>query len=139
VCGNGLYRSVAEPQCDLGAQASAPRTRSPDHGVATQTLVYDARMTTPPPAADSRTSTLPPAADARVATPPPTADAGTQGAVVDVGTSASPRVIDVDPISMVPGGADEDLVRDQAQIAQVPKDPGTSSTQVPDSSSSSLR
>jgi hypothetical protein len=39
----------------------------------------------------------------------------------------------------VPGGADEDLVRDQAQIAQVPKDPGTSSTQVPDSSSSSLR
>jgi hypothetical protein len=39
---------------------------------------------------------------------------GAQGVVGDVGASISPRVIDVDPISAMPGGAEEDLVRDQA-------------------------
>jgi hypothetical protein len=53
--------------------------------------------------------------------------------------SASPRVIDVDPISAMPGGAEEDLVRDQAQIDQAPKGLGTSGAQVLDSSSSSPR
>jgi hypothetical protein len=63
------------------------------------------RTTTPPPTVDSRTATLPPATDA-----------GAQGVVGDIRVSASPRVIDVDSISVVPGGVDEDLVRDQAQI-----------------------
>jgi hypothetical protein len=50
----------------------------------------------------------------------------------------SPNIIDVDPISVVPGGA-EDLVRDQPQINLVPGGPETSSAQVPPSSSSSPR
>jgi hypothetical protein len=53
VCG-GLCRSVAEPQHDLGAQASASRTRSPNPKVMAQSLVNDARTATPPPAADER-------------------------------------------------------------------------------------
>jgi hypothetical protein len=53
-------------------------------------------------------------AGARVDTPPRAADAGGVSAG-DVGATASPAVIDVDPISVVPGGAD-DLVRDQPQI-----------------------
>jgi hypothetical protein len=58
--------------------------------------------------------------------PPPVADAGTQSAIGDVGTSASPRVIDVDPISAMLGGAEEDLVKDQARTDQALKGPGTS-------------
>jgi hypothetical protein len=83
VCGV-LCRSVAEPQHDLGAQASPSRTRSFDHGVATQLLVDDARMMTPPPAADATGATPPPAADSRTATLPPAADARAQGAIGDV-------------------------------------------------------
>jgi hypothetical protein len=52
---------------------------------------------------------------------------------------ASPMIIDVDPISSRPGGADDDLVKDQPRIDQAPRGPGTSGTQVPDSSSSSPR
>jgi hypothetical protein len=33
--------------------------------------------------------------------------------------SASPKVIDMDPISARPSGMEEDLIRDQAQIDQV--------------------
>jgi hypothetical protein len=33
--------------------------------------------------------------------------------------SASPKVIDMDPISARPSGKEEDLIRDQAQIDQV--------------------
>jgi hypothetical protein len=58
--------------------------------------------------------TPPQAADSRTVTRPPTADAGAQGAVGDVRTSASPRVIDVDPLSVMPGGMEEDLVKDWA-------------------------
>jgi hypothetical protein len=76
--------------------------------------------------------TLPSDADSRTATPPPAADAGAQGVVGDVGTSSSPWVIDVDPISVMPGGAEEDLVRDQAQIDQASKGPGMSGAQVLD-------
>jgi hypothetical protein len=117
--------SVAEPQRDLGAQASPSRTRSPDHEVAAQTLVDDPRMTTPPPATD-----------VRMATPAPTADAGAQGFAGGVRASTTPPVIDVDPISVMPGGMDEDLVGDPVQIEQAPKDLGTSGAQVPNSSSS---
>ena len=113
--------------------------RSPDPKVVAQSLVDDARTATPPPAADERGATPPPATDSRTATPPPADDAGAGGAVGDVGTSASPWVIDVDPISARPGGMEEDLVKDQAQIDQALKGPGTSGTQVPDSSPSSPR
>jgi hypothetical protein len=82
---DGLCRSIAEPQCDLGAQASPSRTRSPDHGVAAQTLADDAGTATPPPTADSMMVTPPPAADSRMATPPPAANIGARGFVGDVG------------------------------------------------------
>jgi hypothetical protein len=39
--------------------------------------------------------------------------------------SASPRIIDVDPISARPAGADDDLVKDQPQIGQALGGPGT--------------
>jgi hypothetical protein len=134
-----LCRSVAEPQCNLGAQASLSRTRSLDHGVAAQLLVDDVRTATPPPAADARGVTLSPTADSRTTTPPPVADAGARGAIGDVRTSTSRRVNGVDPISVMPGGAEKDLVRDQAQIDQAPKGPRTSGAQVPNSSLSSPR
>jgi hypothetical protein len=50
----------------------------------------------------------------------------------------SPRIIDVNPISARPARAD-DLVKDQPQIDQAPRGPGTSGAQVLESSSSSLR
>jgi hypothetical protein len=56
----------------------------------------------------------------------------------NAGATASPTIIDVDPIRAVPGGA-EDLVRDQPQIDLAPGGPETSSAQVPPSSSSSPR
>jgi hypothetical protein len=56
----------------------------------------------------------------------------------DVGATTSPTIIDVDPISAVPGGA-EDLVRDQPQIDLAPGGPGISGVQVPSSLSSSPR
>jgi hypothetical protein len=115
VLDDGLYRSFVEPQRDLGAQASPSRMRPPDHGVATQTLADDARTVTPLPTADSRMVTPPSAVDARTATPPPGADAGAQGTIGDIGASNSPPVIDVDPISAIPIGTDENLVKDQAQ------------------------
>jgi hypothetical protein len=65
---------------------------------------------------NARTATLPPAADARMVTPPPAADAGAQGTIGDIRASTSSPVIDVDPISVMPRGTDEDLVRDRAQI-----------------------
>jgi hypothetical protein len=129
-----VCRLVAEPQRDLGALASAYHTRSPDPRGAAQSLVDDARTTTPPPAADERLATLPLATDSRMATLLCGDEAGAGGALGDVGTSASPLIIDVDPISARPGGVDEDLVRVQA-----PQGPGTSCAQVPDSSLSSPR
>jgi hypothetical protein len=89
--------------------------------VAVQTLVDDMRTTTPPPAVDSRTATPPPAADAGATASPPGADAGAQGVVGDIGASTSSPVIDVSPINVMPGGADEDLVEDQVQLEQVLK------------------
>jgi hypothetical protein len=70
--------------------------------------------------------------------------------VIQVGSGAATRpgrsgfslpyevIIDVDPISSRPGGAD-DLVRDQPQIDQALRGLGTFGAQVPDSSSSSPR
>jgi hypothetical protein len=47
--------------------------------------------------------------------------------------------IDVDPITARPAGADDDLVKDQAQIDQALGGPGTSGAQVPNSSIISQR
>jgi hypothetical protein len=87
----------------------------------------DARGATPPPTANARRETTPPATDARRVTPPPAAGTGAQGAVGDIGASTSSLVINVDPINVMPGGTDEDLVRDRAQLEQAPKDLGSSS------------
>jgi hypothetical protein len=73
-----------------------------------------------------------------VASPPRAVEAGEGVFVGDVGAVTPPRVIDVDPISVRPAGAD-DLVKDQPQIDQAPRGPGTSGAQVPESSSSSPR
>jgi hypothetical protein len=71
-----------------------------------------------------------------MATPLPNADAGAQGLSVVSERRPPPLVIDVDPISTMPDGMDQDLVGEPAQIEQAPKDPGTSGAQVLDSSSS---
>jgi hypothetical protein len=52
--------------------------------------------------------------------------------------TTSPRIIDVDPTSARPAGG-ENLMKDQPQIDQAPRGPGTSGRQVPESSSSSPR
>jgi hypothetical protein len=70
--------------------------------------------------------------------PPRAVEAGEGTSVGDVEATTSPRVIDVDPISARPAGA-EDLIRDQPQIDQAQRGPGTSGTQVLESSSSSPR
>jgi hypothetical protein len=75
--------------------------------------------------------------DAREATPPPATSTRTQGAVGDVGASTSSPVIDMDPINVIPSGTNEDLVKDQVQLEQAPKNPGSSGTPIPNSSSSS--
>jgi hypothetical protein len=128
---------VTRPLGGQGAPSSPSSTRSPEPQVVEEALVDDTRTATPPRGAAESRATSPPVADARVDTPPHTADA--RGASAgDVGVTASPAVIDVDPISVVPGGTD-DLVRDQPQIDLAPRGPETSGAQVPPSSSSSPR
>jgi hypothetical protein len=100
-------------------------------------LADDARTATPPRGAAEGRATSPPVADAKVDTPPRAAGAGGASAG-DVRATTSPTIIDVDPISVVPGGID-DLVRDQPQIDLVPEGLETSGAQVPPSSSSSPR
>jgi hypothetical protein len=78
-------------------------------------LTNDARTATLPRGATESTACSPPVVDARVASPPCTVAVGEGGAVGDVRVPASPKIIDVDPISCKPGGAD-DLVKDQPQI-----------------------
>jgi hypothetical protein len=65
---------------------------------------------TPPPAADARVATPPPTSDTRMATPPPASNAGAQGSAGGVGVSATPPVIDIDPINAMPDGVDRDVV-----------------------------
>jgi hypothetical protein len=133
-----LCKPVVVPHRDLGTQASPSRTRSPDPKVVGGSLDDDVRTTTPPRGATESRATSMLVADLRVASPPCAVEAGEGSTVGDVGVAASPRIIDVDRISAIPTGAD-DLVKDQPQIDQVPRGPGTSGTQVPESSSSSLR
>jgi hypothetical protein len=73
-----------------------------------------------------------------VEAPPRIADAAGATSTGDVRPTTSPTIIDIDPISAGPVGA-EDLVRDQPQIDQAPEGPGTSGMQVPQPLSSSLR
>jgi hypothetical protein len=102
-----------------------------------EALADDVRTATPPWGVAEGRATSPPMTDARVDTPPRGADA--RGVSVgDVGATTSPAVIDVDPIGVVSGRAD-DLVRDHPQIDLAPGGPETSGAQVPPSSSSSPR
>jgi hypothetical protein len=100
-----------EPQCDPSTQAWPSRTRSPDPKVVAESLTDDARTATPLLGAVENRTTSPLVADTRVASPPRAIDAGEGGAAGDVGTPASLGIIDVDPISSRPGGAD-DVVKD---------------------------
>jgi hypothetical protein len=130
-------RSVARPQGALGAPSSSSRTRSPEPQVVGEALADDTRTATPPRGAVESRVASPPVAVARVETPPHAADAGGSFAG-DVEVTTSPMIINTDPISAVPGGA-EDLVRDQPQIDLAPGGPETSGAQVPPSSSLSPR
>jgi hypothetical protein len=107
-----LGRSVPKPQCDLGAQASPSRTRSPDPKVMVELLADNTGTATPPLGAGEKMMTPATAADSRTASPPGAGDAGAGGVVGDIGTPASPRFIDVDPISARPTREDDDLVKD---------------------------
>jgi hypothetical protein len=129
-------RPVMRPQGGLGAPSSPSCTRSLEPRVVGEALAGDARTATSPRGVvESKVTSLPVAA-ARVETPPRAADEAGGASAGGVGATTSPTVIDVDPISVVPGGA-EDLVRDQLQIDLAPGGPETSGAQVPPSSSSS--
>jgi hypothetical protein len=131
-------RPAVAPQGDLGAPASPSRTRSDELKVMGEVLADDTHIATPPWGAVESRATSPPVVDARVETPPRVADAGDATSTGDVEATTSPTIIDVDPISARPAGA-EGLVRDQPQIDQAPGGPGTSGAQVPQPSSSSPR
>jgi hypothetical protein len=98
------------PQDDLGAPASPSRTRSADPRVVGEALADDARTATPPRGAVESRETSLPVANSRVETPPCTVEAG-GASTGDIVAMTSPKIIDINPISAVPGGA-EDLVRD---------------------------
>jgi hypothetical protein len=119
-----------------GAPASPSRTRSAEPKVVGEALADDAHTAAPPRGAVKSRATSPPVADSRVETPPCVVNAGGVTSAGDMGATTSPTIIDVNPISAVPGGV-EDLVRDQPQIDLAPGGPGTSGAQVPQSSSSS--
>jgi hypothetical protein len=131
-------RPAVAPQGDLGAPASPSQTRSAEPKVVGEALADDAHTATLPRGAVESRATSPPVADSSVETPPRVVDAGGVTSTGDVEVTTSPTIIDVDPISVVPSGA-EDLVRDQTQIDLAPGGLGTSGAQVPQSSSSSPR
>jgi hypothetical protein len=123
-------RPAVAPQGDLGAPASLSRTRSDEPKVVGEVFADDMHTATPPQGVVESRATSPLVADARVETPPRVADAGGATSTGDIGATTSPTIIDVDPISTRPAGA-EDLVRDQPQINQAPVGPETSDAQVP--------
>jgi hypothetical protein len=126
------------PQDDLVAPASPSRTRSPDLKVVGEALADDAQTATPPRGAAESMVASPPVENTWVASPPRVVEAGEGTSVGDVGATTSPKIINVDPISARPAGA-EYLIKDEPQIHQAPRGPGTSGAQVPESSSSSPR
>jgi hypothetical protein len=99
-----------------------------------ESLVDDVQTATPPRGAAESRETSPLVADSRVVSPLRAIEGGEGATVGDVGAAVSSRIIDVNPISARPAGAD-DLVRDQPHIDQAPRGPGTSGAQVPESSS----
>jgi hypothetical protein len=131
-------RPVTRPQGGLGAPSSPSRTRLPKPQVMREALADDVCTPTPPRVAVESRATSPPVMVVRVETPPRTVDEAGGASARGAGATTSPTVIDVDPISAVPGGA-EHLVRDQPQIDLAPGGPETSGAQVPPSSSSSPR
>jgi hypothetical protein len=130
-------RTVEVPQDDLGAPASPSGMRSANPTIMGEALADDACTATPPQGAVENRPTSLPVAGSRVETLPCVVEAGGASAG-DIGATTSPTVIDVDPISAVPGGA-EHLVRDPPQIDQALGGPGTPGAQVPRTSSSSPR
>jgi hypothetical protein len=131
-------RPVTRPQGGLGAPSCPSCTRLPEPRVMGEALADDARTATPPRRAVESRATSPPVVGARVETHPRAADEAGGASAGGVGATTSPMFIDVDPISAVPGGA-EDLVRVQPQIDLAPGDLETSGVQVPPSSSPSPR
>jgi hypothetical protein len=125
------------PQEDLGAPALPSRMRSADLTVVGEALNDDAHTATPPRGAVESRVTSPPVVVSRVETPPLVVEAGGDSGG-DVGATTPPTIIDVDPISARPAGA-EDLVRDQPQIDQAHGGPGASGAHVPRTSSSCPR
>jgi hypothetical protein len=113
------------PQVDLGAPASPSGMRSAEPKVVGGALADDVRTAAPPRGAVESRATSPLLLDARVETPPRVVDAGGVTSAGDVEAMISPTVIDVDPINVVPGGA-EDLVMDRPQIDLAPEGSGTS-------------
>jgi hypothetical protein len=109
-------------QGGLGSPSSPSRTRSIEPTVVGETLVDDAQTASPPQEAVGSRAASPPVPDSRVESPPHTAEAGGVTSAGDIGEVTPPRVIDVDPISARPAGA-EDLARDQPQIDQAPGGP----------------
>jgi hypothetical protein len=125
---------MARPQGVPVAQSSPSRMRSPEPQVVGEALADDARTATPPRGAVENVVTSTPVDDARVGTPPRVAEVvGTSAG--DVGATASPTIIDIDPIRTVLGEG-EDLVGDQPQIDLAPGGLETSGAHVPPSSSS---
>jgi hypothetical protein len=68
-------------------------------------------------------------ADAGLVSPRRAVEAGEVATIGDFGAAASPKIIDVDPMSSRPGSPD-DLVKDQPQIEQAPRGPETFGAQV---------
>jgi hypothetical protein len=115
-----------------------PRTRSPEPTIVGEALADDAWTASPLWETVESWAVSLPAADARVESPLHAIEAGGVTSAGDVRATTPPGVIDVDPISARPAGT-EDLIRDQLQNDQAPGGPGTTSAQVPPSSSSSPR
>jgi hypothetical protein len=103
----------------LVAPLSPSRTRSPEPQVVGEAFEDDARTTTPPRGIVEGVVTSPPVADTRAGSPPQTAE-GVGTSAGDVRATTSPKIIDVDPIGTVPGGA-EYMVGDQPQVDLPPR------------------
>jgi hypothetical protein len=115
---------VARPQGVLVAPSSPSRTRSPEPQVVGEVLGDDVRTATPPRGVVEGVVASSPMTDTRVGSPSHTTE-GVGTSAGDVGATASPTIIDIDPIRTVPGGA-EDMVGDQPQIDLAPGGPETS-------------
>jgi hypothetical protein len=117
--------------------SSPSRTGSPEPQVTGEALVDDARTATPTRGMAEGLTTSPPVTDTRVGSSLHTTE-GLETSVGEVGATTSPTVVEVDPIRAVPDGA-KDVAEDQPQIDLASGGPEASGTQVPPSSTPSLR